>query len=57
MKYILSNRCMSCKNTAYSDKHSIKNKQAPLQKSILNTIIVVSTSLLTHPLQFRFSVE
>ena len=27
MKYIISNRCTSCKNTAYSDKHFIKNNQ------------------------------
>ena len=27
MKYIISNRCASCKNSAYSDKHSIKNNQ------------------------------
>ena len=34
MKYILFNRCVSCKNTAYSDKHSIKNNQHHSKKYI-----------------------
>ena len=34
MKHILSNRCLSCKNTAYSDKYSIKNNQHNFKKYI-----------------------
>ena len=33
-KYIISNRCASCKNTAYSDIHSIKNNQHHSKKYI-----------------------
>ena len=34
MKHILSNRCSSCKNTAYSDKYSIKNNLHHFKKYI-----------------------